>query len=322
MPDLDGLGVAHAIAADDRLRGMAIYMLSSGTVERAELEQAGIAAHLTKPIRESQLYDLLATTAAGNQPAPPAEEEPLPAPALPGISRGRVLLVEDNPVNQRVALLMLENQGWQADAVTNGAEAVAAVAHAPYDLVFMDCRMPEMDGYEATRRIRDAEVGGGQHTPIVAMTANATEGEAERCLTVGMDDYLAKPVRPAQLAATLERWAPQMTNGAGEAIDRTALDALAAVDPEVVREVIELFQETSAEQFRGIESALAQGDGSALRRAAHTLRGGALTVGACRVAEVCEQLERLRRSEDEPQARALVWRLHRELEQARVSLKG
>src|SRR5205085_6177582 len=163
--------------------------------------------------------------------------------------RGRVLVVEDNATNQQVAVRMLEKRGYRADAVANGREAVDALAHIPYDLVLMDCQMPEMDGYAATAAIRRRERAQGtaaRRTPIIAMTAHALEGDAEKCLVAGMDDYIPKPVTVQRLEAVLTHWCSQTGPGAPEeAVDARALAALRDLQdegrPDLLAELIAVY---------------------------------------------------------------------------------
>ncbi|MGC3972889.1 MAG: response regulator [Nitrospira sp.] len=150
---------------------------------------------------------------AGSADTPPENTRATLSQA-PTTSATRLLLAEDNPVNQKVACRMLEKFGYRVDVATNGREAVAAYERMRYPLIFMDCQMPEVDGFEATALIRGMEEGV-RHTPIVAMTANAMQGDRERCLAAGMDDYVAKPVRPKDLQAVLERWLGKHPNGTG-----------------------------------------------------------------------------------------------------------
>jgi CheY-like chemotaxis protein len=181
----------------------------------------GIRRVLTKPVRRAQLLEALlvalAPEAAVAQTAAPASVA-VPAPAradamegAPPPAHARILVAEDNPVNQQLARAMLKRFGYQADVVGNGQEAVEAVLTVPYDLVLMDCQMPVMDGFEATRVIRERE--RGRHTCIVAVTANAMEGDRQRCLAAGMDDYVAKPFRAEDIRKMLER---RLTGGAGK----------------------------------------------------------------------------------------------------------
>jgi two-component system sensor histidine kinase/response regulator len=169
--------------------------------------QAGFAGYLVKPIRQSQLYDCLVTVL--RLPATPTPSTLVPQHRIadvPAPMRTRILVAEDNVVNQKVARRMLEKLGCRVDVVANGREALDALVQQPYDLVFMDCQMPEMDGYAATKAVREREQQTGSHIPIIAMTANALQGDRETCLEAGMDDYVRKPVQAAELLAMLQKW--------------------------------------------------------------------------------------------------------------------
>jgi PAS domain S-box-containing protein len=215
MPGMDGETLGRAVKSDPRLAGTILVMLTS-LAERGDasrLHEIGFAAYLPKPIKQSHLHDCLVTV-LGQRSAP---EGTLPPPLVTRHTlrearrRAHILLAEDNPVNQRVAIHMLSQMGYQVDAVPNGREAVEALEQGKFDIVLMDCHMPEMDGYEATRTIRERE-NGVSHTPIIAMTANAMKGDRERCLEAGMDDYLSKPVKSKDLGEIVERWLQRAEN--------------------------------------------------------------------------------------------------------------
>ena len=202
MPGMDGLDLCRVIAADPALRRLRVIMLTSASSARPG-SCGSVAAYLTKPVRRSELLDALtAALAVGEVPVaePPAQPE---APASPGAGAIRVLVAEDNPVNQKVAAAMLKRLGYRVDVVANGWEAVDAVEHVPYAAVLMDCQMPEMNGYEATEEIRRREPPG-HHIPIVALTASAVKGDEDRCLAAGMDAYVTKPVTVKALGTALD----------------------------------------------------------------------------------------------------------------------
>ena len=203
MPHMNGLELAHSIKAEADLAPVRLVLLSSGTQydEEQSAREAGIAAYVAKPVSQARLYD--AITTAMSTAAVPQPQVQTQAGAEGKI---RVLLAEDNITNQKVAMLMLEKLGCRVDAVANGREAFEALTHITYDLVFMDCQMPEMDGYEATTAIRAREATGDRHVPIIAMTAYAMRDDRERCLQAGMDDYIRKPVKAEVLQAMVQQW--------------------------------------------------------------------------------------------------------------------
>jgi signal transduction histidine kinase/DNA-binding response OmpR family regulator len=227
MPGMDGLTLARAIQADPDLSPIPLVLLSSSAQrgEAKEAQRAHFVAYLTKPVRQSHLYDCIFTVLS----------QPVGQPATSLIThhrlaesqaqmRVRVLVAEDNIVNQKVAVLLLEKLNCRVDMVANGQEAVDAFSRVAYELIFMDCQMPEMDGYEASAAIRAREVKSGGHVPIVAMTANVMPGDRERCLAAGMDDYVSKPLKSETLLAVLQRWQDARPDSShGDARDQVAL---------------------------------------------------------------------------------------------------
>jgi two-component system sensor histidine kinase/response regulator len=221
MPEMDGFTLARAIKSDPAIARTRLIALAPIGHPRTEgdLKAAGIDASLNKPVKQSRLFDCLVTLIGGEQAsslssAKPggAQQAPLTAELRARLQGARVLLAEDNAVNQKVALAMLKKFGCSADAVGDGAEVLEMLQRIPYSLIFMDCHMPEMDGLEATRLIRKREQDSGSACPwsspiyIIALTASAMEGDREKCLAVGMDDYVSKPVRLVELQAAMERW--------------------------------------------------------------------------------------------------------------------
>jgi PAS domain S-box-containing protein len=210
MPDMDGMAVARAIKSDQRLRDTRVVVLTSLAyhADEGHFRRAGIAAYLTKPVKQSRLFDsLIGAISVGDAPRRPVRER-VPAAAPLESYRGiRVLLAEDNTVNQKVALRQLKKLGIDADAVGDGEEVLQSIAHTPYDVILMDCQMPNLDGYEATRRIRQQEslTPSRRRMHIIALTAHAMPGDRDLCLQAGMDDYISKPMRLDELGNALGR---------------------------------------------------------------------------------------------------------------------
>ncbi len=204
MPVMDGVMLARAIKADDAIAAVPLIMMTSlGLHDDDELRAAGLLIRLTKPVKQAQLRDTLARVLGASIQSRAIVAVPRPAVVR---RQTRVLVGEDNMVNQKVVLLQLRQLGYAADAVGNGAEVLEALGRIPYGLVLMDCQMPDVDGYDAARRIRVLEESGSVRIPIIAMTAHALDGDREKCLAAGMDDYISKPVKVAELDVVLERW--------------------------------------------------------------------------------------------------------------------
>jgi len=225
MPDMDGVELARKIAADPQLAGVKSLMLTSAVLElsSSELSAIGIDRYISKPARQSLLHDSLAALMPHVAGAMPIE-----APVDPAVRflpvRAKVLLAEDNVVNQDVAVSMLEQLGCEVDMVPDGRGAVELCQSKSFDVIFMDCQMPLMDGFEATRAIKASD-GDNVDTPIIALTANAMDGDRERCIDNGMDDYLSKPVRQEQLHASMVKWAADKVDTAAAGMPKPSKGA-------------------------------------------------------------------------------------------------
>ena len=246
----------------------------------------------------------------------------------------RILLVEDNAVNQKIALRQLQDLGYTVDAATNGLEGLEALSQFAYDVVLMDCQMPEMDGYEATREIRRRE-GESRHTTIIAMTDNAVESCRERCFQSGMDDYLNKPARQEDLAALLEHWtqpsSAKMDASANEyaparVIDREVINRIRRLTkgtaPEFLPGMIDLFIKDSPARINRMKEALWHDDAEALAQAAHSLKGSSGQVGARRMHALCDIIEERSRAGSMRGATALLLTLEEEFGRVCLALEA
>jgi CheY-like chemotaxis protein len=321
MPEMDGLALAREIRRFRDARALPLVMLTS-LGRREEDVQAGVdfAAHLTKPIKASQLYEAL-MSALGEISE---EVRPVGVEVARGSEAGRaplqVLLADDNAVNQQLALALLKKMGHRADVATNGAEVLEALVRRPYDVVLMDVEMPVMDGLEASRRIKQ-DWPAGQRPRIIAMTANAMQGDREACLAAGMDDYLSKPIRREELAAALARSEARAVSAEDLAaadevddpgpVDLAELEA-AVGDPTFVRELISTFLNDAPGLVEELRSSLEQRDLGELRRAAHTLKANGRTFGAAGLAALSEELELSAQTGTLADAAELVTRIEKE----------
>jgi two-component system, sensor histidine kinase and response regulator len=343
MPDMDGIQLARAISADPAISSTRLVLLTSIGININETARmAGVEVVLNKPVRQSQLHDALATmlgTPPTETQARPSQSSVGPAPrATPAAegqaSRGHVLLVEDYPVNQMVATRMLERSGYQVDAVNNGREAVEALSNVPYGAVLMDVQMPEMDGYEATAEIRRREESG-RRTPIIAMTADAMQGDREKALAAGMDDYIAKPVKHEELEALLERWIPhpeQRSDGApGTNEDAPALDLPVLEsrrgpqgdgEPDKLARIVGLFIDDVPVRLEELRQAVERGEAQKVEETAHMLKGGSGYMGAVQMAKICAGIQGLGASGELSRTPELLDELEAEFNRIRPALEA
>jgi signal transduction histidine kinase/CheY-like chemotaxis protein/HPt (histidine-containing phosphotransfer) domain-containing protein len=333
MPETDGIELARAIRANPASSKMRLMMLTcfgkDGDWKRAQ--DAGIECFLDKPVRLERLLDNISTLMglAARATVPSLKHDVL---SVSGGRSPRILLVEDNCVNQDVYKAMLENLGCQVTTEENGRKALDALARESFDLILMDCQMPEMDGYQATGSIREAEGavspdGGAIHIPIIALTAHAMEGDRERCLAAGMDDYLAKPFPQIKLSAAIARWLPQddadsadeplaretvstpskpqqpsrdperrpgRAPGAKGGIDEAALNSIRALErgaPNLLATIINRYLAESPGHLDTMRRALKDEVSQDLRHAAHNFKSSSALLGAFTLADLCQNME-------------------------------
>ena len=303
MPDIDGLDLAAAIAHDPALAATRCMILSSGgEPDHARAASAGIRGWINKPVRLGDLRRALLRLVHGREEdavaarvAGSAGEAVDDAAGAGRDERGaRVLVAEDNEVNQLVARGVLENLGYAVEVVANGRQALEALHTTSFDAVLMDCHMPELDGFEATRELRARE-GGGRRTPVIAMTAGVLDSDRERCLESGMDDFVAKPVDVGLLSATLDRWVAPAPAPEPPALDAARLDALRGVGPAdgwgLLPVVAGAFLGAADGHLETLRSAGSADDRAALRQEAHALRGAAANLGVEGVVAACREIE-------------------------------
>ncbi len=350
MPGMDGKALAREIRREPGARGMPLVLLTSLPYAKEEGKPAGpdpdlFDATLMKPVKPSRLFDLIIDLLLEPRRGPTADRGEA-AEAAPGRSDLRILLAEDNVVNQKVALRILEKLGHSADLAGNGLEAVAALHRQPYDIVLMDVQMPELDGLAATRRIR-ADLPPDRQPWIIAMTANALEGDREKCLTAGMDDYVSKPVRVVALQKALEKGAAAVGSRgkrrarrgeAEDAVPDPAPDAPPAVDtaflddlregeepgeePGIVEELVQIFLEDTPLQIDGMRRAASAGDAEGLHRAAHTLKGSSASIGAGPLSALCQEVDLLAKKGTTEGVEPLLEKIEAEFARVREALSA
>ncbi len=347
MPGINGATLGQAIKNNPSLKDTKLVLLTS-LGERGDARkfaQMGFAGYLVKPVRHADLFNVLAAALTSDEK---------PASILPIVTRhsarenlnarmvngARILLVEDNITNQLVALGILKRLGYKADVAANGIEALTALENIPYDLVFMDLQMPEMDGLEATRRIRDPQSSVINHNiPIIAMTANAMQGDRERCLKAGMNDYLSKPVNPQTLSDVLNRWlADEINSQIDEEINPDSVDNTPGEQPqnifdkaglmerlmddeELLQVVIEGFLSDIPLQIQALKEYLEKGDANGAERQAHTIKGASANMGGEALRTVAHEIEQVAKSGDLPAIQKHMAKLNLQFDYLQEALK-
>ncbi|HEX3654586.1 MAG TPA: response regulator [Pirellulales bacterium] len=351
MPEMDGFALAEKIKQHPGLVGATLMMLSSADRrgETARLRDAGLAAYLAKPVKQSELLNSIVNVLSLSK-----EHARRPRPAHQPFGKAprklHLLLAEDNAINPRVAVRLLEKRGHSVVVCRNGREALAALEREPFDAILLDVQMPELDGLETTAAIRDRERVDGGHLPIIAMTAHAMKGDREQCFEAGMDGYVAKPLEPHKLFETLESLLPANQLAESPAAPRAAepaaqpagrlpptgagshpptnslpiFDEDAALgrvegDRGLLGELIDIFLKQCPEWTTEIDGALAQRDSERLHRAAHTLKGAAGNLGFESVADFAKQLEMLSAASDWPAVQAAAAALEQAITQLAAS---
>jgi CheY-like chemotaxis protein/HPt (histidine-containing phosphotransfer) domain-containing protein len=333
MPEMNGEQTLRAIKDDPEIKDVEVVILTSVGMrgDAARLEALGCAGYLLKPVKQSQLFDTMITVLSRqkskekNKPARIVTSHPI---AGQRCRRTHILVAEDNPMNQKLAITLLKKAGYPVDAVRNGRMVIEALKQKNYDLILMDVQMPEMDGFEATKAIRQRE-GEGKHTPIIAMTAHAMKGDRERCLQAGMDGYVSKPIEPQELFDTIDKWtksrdqekdlSPSTFHPSpseeekGVPIDlETALPRFVG-DKEFFREMLEEFLDSAPKQLEKLTDAIETGDAKVVEKEAHSIKGAAGNLGANAFAQVALRLEILGRKKDLAGAKILISDLKAEL---------
>ena len=330
LPGMDALELARTIRARADIARLRLVMLTHRQVDMQNARDAGIDACLAKPVRQTVLYECLVNVMACQpQEAVAPRDVREPVDTAPAGIRGNILLVEDNLINQQVALGILQIQGYSVTVVNNGREALDAHAQGAFDLILMDCHMPEMDGFEATREIRGRERSSiGKRVPIIALTANAMAQDREECLNTGMDDHLSKPFSMQTMQDMLDRWMPQAASTRSEAaaelaargpakaaaaLDRRVLDQLSTLlKPERLARAINFYLVESPKLIQKLKQAAAANDAPEIVRSAHSLKSSSANLGASVLSRYCEDIEASARRADAEEACKLFAKIETE----------
>ena len=338
MPDIDGATLGRKIKEDPNLCQTTLVMLTSRgrRGDAKQMQEIGFAAYLTKPIKSSQLYDCLVMVVGSKLAAPDVPPPPIITRHSLKEETGskiRILLAEDNIINQKVALGILGKIGYRADVAGNGKEVLAAIEKTSYDLILMDVQMPEMDGFEATAAIRQKEREMGRHIPIIAMTAHAMKGDRELCLEKGMDDYVSKPIQAKDLSAAINRQlgntvlpqpeVPPSDGSDGKAVfdQKFLLDRLEG-DEELFKEIVKTFLDDAPLQVEKLKQALMEENLNQLEKQAHSLKGAAMNIGGNALQAIAFEVELSGKKGDLKRAQGLIPRLEKEFARLQKALSS
>jgi len=327
MPDTDGLHFGKKVREIDVLQNTKLILVTAfdkpGIGEEAI--SLGFDAYLTKPIRQSELLDAITSILRESKDAqaPRAKAiEPRPGASRPPLHRRNdlILVAEDHPINQEVAFLLLHELGFEAHMAANGEEVLALLKRAPYAAIFMDCQMPVLDGFDATRAIRKSELRTGKHIPIIAMTAHAIEGSREQCLASGMDDYISKPISMQQLQVAIEKWLPaELETDDSQSQPNKVSNWLKLLHQKYGKSgsarLLSLLWEEVPKQIKQLEAAITIADLGNLLMVAHGLKGSCQSVFARDMDALCAKIETAALNEDWEEAAKLVSSLREEFEQ-------
>jgi signal transduction histidine kinase/CheY-like chemotaxis protein/HPt (histidine-containing phosphotransfer) domain-containing protein len=341
MAGMNGLELGRRIKADPGLAQIPLVMATSTMFlgEAAEAKKTGFAANLIKPIRKADLHQCLLNALETDIGLSQIDQPVDVSDNGSSVLDVRILLAEDNPVNKEVALEMLRGFGCTVDTANNGKEALEAVGKNAYNLVLMDCMMPEMDGYTATAEIRRLQNSGQlPQFPIIALTANAIEGDREKCLVAGMDDYLSKPFKVESLLRVIKSWvskSPAITPSepvpmsepaqpTEAIINNAALETIRALDPlgsnSLLQRIITLYLDNASSLLESLEKAWSSGDLETIRSVSHTLKSSSNQVGAHSLAELCREVENDARSQEYDATGEILKRIKEEFANARLAL--
>lgn len=334
MPKMDGFGLVQEIKQRPDLSTSTIMMLTSGGQrgDAARCGELGISAYLVKPVRQAELREAISRVLAPKDHigvAPMITERVLQDHPDPRNTL-HILLAEDNLVNQKLATRLLEKRGHRVVLAVNGKRALSALEKTAFDLVLMDVQMPEMDGLEATQKLREHEKTTGKHQPVVAMTALVMKGDRERCIAAGMDGYLSKPIRPQELDEVLDAYivkervdfAPAVDTPQESSINTAELLERIGGDRAFLSELLDLFREEYPGQIRAVREAANTGDSVTLQRISHTLKGALANLAAPVCSGLAAQLESMGRTGHMQSAVATVKELEQELTRVIEVLDG